>query len=337
MQYSQLSDSDIEVSELTLGLWNFSGDSTWGEQDEEEAIETIQTAIDLGVTTFDNAEAYGDGYAEQLLGKALTEYDREDVTICTKAGSDNLGYEDLKAACEASLDRMQTEYVDVYYLHWPNPDIPIAESLRALEDLKAEGKIREVAVSNFGSHDLSELFEVAREENIDAEPAMNQLPYNLLWRAIEYDIVPICEKYDVGITSYSSLLHGILTGKFNSPDDVPEGRSRTRHFSSDREGPRHDEPGAEELTFETLEEIERIADDAGLGMTETSIAWNLAQPQIKSVIVGARSPEQIRQNAAAANVELSAEVRDRLDEATQDLKEQLGANPDMWQSDSRYN
>lgn len=318
-------------------MWNLSGDDTWGEQDEQEAINTIHEAIELGITTFDNAEMYGDGIAEELLGKALEGYDRDRFTITSKVAPEDLRYDDVIAAANRSLDRMQTDYIDIFYVHWPNEDVPFEETLRALEELKDDEKIRETAVSNFGPNDLKSVLSIADEEDINAKPVLNQLPYNLLWRAIEYDIVPLCEQHDIGITSYSSLLHGILTGKFDSAADVPNGRARTRHFSSERDGPRHTEPGAEELTFETLDEIDRIADDAGLEMVEIAIAWNLAQPQIESVIVGARSPEQIQQNVEATNVELSDDMRDRLNEATRELKETLGANPDMWQSDSRYN
>lgn len=337
MEQSPLGTSDVEVSEITLGMWNLSGDETWGEQEEETAIDTIHEAINLGITTFDNAEMYGDGAAEELLGKALDGYDRDRFTITSKVTSDNLRRDDVIASCNRSLERMNTDYLDILYIHWPNEDVPFEETLRAFEDLKESRKIREMAISNFGPNDLESVLSAAEEEKIDIKPILNQVPYNLLWRAIEFDIVPLCEEHDIGITTYSTLMHGILTGKFDSPDDVPEGRARTRHFSSEREGPRHDEEGAEELTFETLDRIEQIADEAGLETVETSIAWNLAQPQVESVIVGARTPEQIQQNANAANVNLSEDVLSRLDEATQDLKEELGANPDMWQSNSRFN
>ena len=336
MQYRYLSDSDIEVSELTLGMWNFADGDMWGEQEEQEAIDTIHAAIERGVTTFDNAEQYGDGYAEELLGDALSEYDRDEFVISTKAASDNLGRDDLKRACERSLERMNTDYVDVYYLHWPNRDVPIEESLRGLAELKEEGKIREAAVSNFGPEDLSELFEVAREKDINAEPVVNQLPYSLLWRTIEEEIVPLCEEYEVSVASYSSLMHGLLADKFDSPDDVPEGRARTRHFSGDRPQARHDEAGAEEETFETLDRIREICEEEGIEMSKAAIRWNLTRPQVDTVIAGARSPEQVRENVDAVELTLSEEATDSLTEVTEGLKQTLGPNPDLWESDSRY-
>lgn len=337
MNYQTVGSSDVEISEITLGMWNLSGDDTWGEQRDQMAIDTIHEAIELGVTTFDNAEMYGDGYAEELLGRALDGYDRDRFTIASKVKPEDLRYDDVISSCNRSLDRIDTQYLDMYYIHWPNSDVPIEETLRALADLKDEGKIHETAISNFGPNDLEEVFLAIEQEEINIQPVLNQVPYNLLFRAVEYDIAPLCKEYDIGITSYSSLLHGVLTGKFDSPDTVPDARARTRHFSKDRAGTTHDGEGVEELTFETLEDIESIAEDVGVSMEKIAIAWNLARPEIESVIIGARTPSQIRQNAEAADVTLSQDTIERLNSATRELKEALGPNPDMWQSDSRYN
>ena len=336
MEYQAIGSGDVEISEITLGMWNLSGDDTWGEQEEQTAIDTIHEAIELGVTTFDNAEMYGDGYTEQLLGRALEGYDRDRLTVTSKATPDNLRFDDLIASCDRSLDRMDTDYIDIYYIHWPNRDVPFAETLRGLADLQDAGKISQAAISNFGPQDLEDVVSTIEEQNLDIDLTLNQVPYNLLFRAIEYDIVPVCEQYDIGITSYSSLLHGVLTGKFDGPDEVPDARARTRHFSPDRPGTTHDGEGAEELSFDALEHIEKIAHELGMSMEELAIAWNLSRPQVKSVIVGARTPEQIRQNAGAADVELSDNTVERLNAATRELKETLGPNPDMWQTDSRY-
>lgn len=336
MNYKNLGSSDIEASEITLGTWNFSGGKTWGSQDEEEAIETIETAIDLGIDTFDAAEQYGDGYAEELLGRALSDYDRSEMVVTSKVSAGNLRPDDLRSSCADSLERLDTDYIDVYYVHWPNRDVSFEETLEALAELKEEGTIREVAISNFGERDLNELMETVESTSSDARPIVNQLPYNLLWRAIEYDIVPACEEHGLGITTYSSLMQGMLTGKFDSPEDVPEGRARTRHFSKDRPHARHSDEGAEELTFETIDRIREICDDAGVEMTQAALAWVLSKPTVDSVLVGARSPEQIRENAQASELSLSEDVLERLDEATRELKERLGSNPDMWQTDSRY-
>jgi len=197
-----------------------------------------------------------------------------------------------------------------------------------MERLKEEGKIRLVGCSNFGRQDLTELLQYGRVE-------VNQLPYSLLWRAIEYEILPTCVENGVSVACYSPLVQGILTGKFRSADDVPPERARTRHFSSSRVGTRHSEPGAEKETFETIEKIREICQEAGLPMTQVTIAWLLQQEGVATVTVGARNPEQIRANVSAASLELPKDVVEALTRVTEPLKEKLGTNADMWQSDSR--
>ena len=164
---------------------------------------------------------------------------------------------------------------------------------------------------------------------------VNELPYNLLWRAIEDNVLPTCIEKGVSVACYSSLLHGLLTGKFRSVDDLPPGRARTRHFSSSREGIRHGEPGAEKETFEAIDRIREISEEAGLPMAQVAIAWLLQQQGVTTVIAGARNREQVRINASAALLELPKDVMDALTQTTDPLKQKLGPNADMWQSDSR--
>lgn len=329
MEYANLGQSDVEVSRVGLGLWNISGGSDWEKTDERQAIETIHAAYDSGVTFFDTAEAYGDGYSEEVLGSALDGLDRDDVVVASKVWSDNLAYDDLRAACEASLDRLGTDYIDVYYVHYQNPDIPVSETMRALRDLQAEGRIRVPAVSNTGPVDLAATLEHGRVE-------ANQVPYNLLWRAIEYEVADASRDEDVDLVAYSPLAQGLLTGEYSSVEEYPTGRMRTRHFSGDRPEARHGESGAEALTFETVRRIRDVCEEYDRDMVEVALAWPLHQPGVTSVLAGASTPEHARANAAAADVSLSDDLLDDLDEATAELKDALGSNPDPWQSDSRY-
>jgi myo-inositol catabolism protein IolS len=329
VNYRTLGGTSIEVSEIAMGLWGVSGGNTWGEQDEQDAIDAIHAAIDEGVTFFDTAEGYGGGYSEELLGATLETRDREDLVIATKVSAGNLRPEDLKSACERSLERLNTDYVDVYYVHWPNRDVPLAETMSAMQDLRDEGAIRAIGVSNFGPEDL----ETALEH---APVAVNQLPYSLLWRTIENGLVGRCLENDVRVTSYSSLCLGLLTGKFRTPEDVPDGRARTRHFSPDRPGTRHDGPDLEAETFVAIDAIRDVAAENGVDMTELAIAWLLSRPGLTSAVVGARNPQQARANARATDVEISGETVAALDRATADLKKALGSNHDMYQTDSRY-
>jgi myo-inositol catabolism protein IolS len=172
--------------------------------------------------------------------------------------------------------------IDVYYIHWPNWDIPIADTLGEMQRLKDEGKIRFVGCSNFGPRDLTELLAIDHVE-------INQLAYNLLFRAIEYEIVPLCVEHRVSIAPYSPLQHGILTGKFATLADIPDERARTRHFAAThRTMVRHGGSGAEAETAAALATVRKICDDAGLPMAQVALAWLLKQPGVATVIAGAR-------------------------------------------------
>jgi len=327
MRYTSLGKSDIEVSVVCMGCWAIVGDSTWGRQDPDEAIAAIHASLDVGVTFFDTANTYGEGYSEELLAKALDKR-RNEVVIATKVHSGALTREKMKPACEESLRRLRRDYIDLYQIHWPNWNVPLEESIEALEELKQEGKIREFGMSNFGKQDLTEAVE---KGNV----VTDQLAYSLLFRAIEYEIQPVCVEHGIGILCYSPLAQGLLTGKFATPDDVPAGRARTRHFSRNREGVRHGEEGCEEETFAAIERVRSISDKVGRPMAEVSLAWLLAQPAVTAVIAGARNAEQAKANAQAGDLELPDEIIQQLAEATDELKEKLGPNPDMWQAQPR--
>jgi len=327
MEYRKIGQSNLKVSVISMGCWAIAGDSTWGPQKESDAINAIYTALDAGINFFDTAEIYGDGYSEELLGRTLTKR-RKEVIIATKVSPHHLRPKDLIKSCENSLRRLKTDYIDLYYIHWPNREIPIEETLSTMEKLKREGKIRVLGCSNFGKIDLTELLKKGRVE-------ADQLPYSLLWRVIENEIQPLCIKNNIAITCYSPLAQGLLTGKFNSPDEVPEGRARTRHFSSNRPQARHKEAGAEKETFEVLGEIKKICKKINIPMAQVSLAWLLSRRGVASIIAGARNPEQVKINAKTADLTLPQEILEKLTLITEDLKNKLGNNPDMWQSDSR--
>lgn len=326
MRRRRLGQSDLEVSVVAMGCWVLGGDATWGLQDEDVSIATVRAALDAGINFFDTAEMYSSGRSEEILGRALAGR-RHEAIIASKVSSSHLAAEKLKAACEGSLKRLGTDYLDVYYIHWPSRTVPIEESMRAIEDLKQEGKLRVAACSNFGPRDLGELLGAGHVE-------ANQLAYNLLFRAIEYEIQELCSEYDIGITCYSPLAQGLLTGKFRSLDEVPAGRARTRHFSANRPGTRHGEPGAEAEVAEALDRIRTICDEAGVEMGHAALAWLISREAVASVIVGARTPEQAVENAKAGRLELSEDVLAELTRATEGLKEKLGPNADMWESEA---
>jgi aryl-alcohol dehydrogenase-like predicted oxidoreductase len=199
---------------------------------------------------------------------------------------------------------------------------------RALEALQKEGKIRHIGVSNFGASYLDEACQIGRI-------ASNQIPYNLLWRAVEFDIQPRCIARQIGLLCYSPLAQGLLSGKFLTADEVPEKRARTRLFSSTRKMTRHGEPGCEELTFAVLAEIRELARKRGLSMGNMALAWLLRQPAVTSVVVGARNATQAADNAAAAEVELDDEFTRLLARLTDNIKQFIGPNADPWEHVSR--
>ncbi len=328
MQYRRLGNTELSVSAIAMGCWALAGDATWGPQGEAESIATVHAALDAGVSFFDTAEGYGAGTSETILGRALASR-RHQVVIASKVGSSSLAAPHIRQACENSLRRLGTDYIDLYQVHWPSRSTPLAETVGALEGLRKQGKIRAFGVCNFGRQDLSALLEIGR-------PASNQLPYSLLWRAIEHEIQAQCVAEKIDILCYSSLAQGLLTGKFATADQVPDGRARTRLFAADRPQTRHGEPGCEAATFAAIEHIREISAALGRSMTQVALGWLLCQAGVASVIAGARRPEQIREAAQAIDVALSADTLDELNRVTAEVKRSIGSNPDMWQAEGRF-
>lgn len=327
MRYRLLGKTDIKASVVAMGCWAIVGDATWGRQDESEAIAAIHRALDVGINSFDTAEAYGNGYSEELLAKALAGK-RQQVVIASKVSGARLAPADLRQACEDSLRRLKTDFIDLYQIHWPSRTVPLADSIGALEELRREGKIRAIGVSNFGMLDMADFQGHGRFES-------NQLCYSLLFRGIETDIRDKCAADKVSILCYSPLCQGLLTGKFRHADEVPEGRARTRLFAKTRPGARHDEDGCEAAVFAALEGIRQIAAGMEQPMGRVALAWLLQQPGVGAVLAGARNPAQVEENAQAAALRLPPETAKLLSDATDEVKKRTGPNPDMWQTQSR--
>lgn len=327
MQYTTLGHSKLSVSTYALGCWSFAGGRYWGEQDEAISIATVNAALDAGINFFDTAEAYETGTSERVLGKALLGQ-REKAIIATKVAANHLAANDVVAACEESLRNLQTDYIDLYLIHWPNWNVPLAETVGALEKLKGEGKIHEIGVCNFGVQDLTEMLKLY-------PIATDQLPYNLLWRVIEREILPMCRANHVGLMCYSPLAQGLLTGRYNAAAEVPDGLARTRHYSSTRAQAIHGEAGAEAEVFAALAEIKSIAAELEQPMAAVSLAWLRQQSGVATILVGARSPEELHWNLPALNLQLTPEVIQRLNTVTEPVKAKLGNNPDMWFVPSR--
>ena len=324
MKYDLLGEASVKISAIGMGCWAFAGGAYWGTQEEKDSIDTINAAMHAGINFFDTAEMYGDGKSEEVVGKAL-QHCRSQVVIATKAASSNLSHEKLIKACEQSLKRLKTDYIDLYQIHWPNREVPFEETAKALELLVQQGKVRTVGVCNFGALDMESILKAT-------SIVSNQLPYSLLWRAIEGEILPQCINKDVGILCYSPLSQGLLTGKYKSVEEVPAGIAGTRYYSKERSAnARHGESGLETETFYAIDKIRKICERLGKPMGNIAVAWLLAQKGIKSVLVGARTPKQLHENIKAGSIILGDDVIKALSDATLELKQKVGNNPDMWE------
>ena len=326
MQYRKLGGRDgLRVSAIALGCWPFAGGDVWGEQEDADSIAAVRAALDEGINFFDTAEGYG--RSEEVLGRGLKGR-RGEAVVATKVSAGNLDPPELLRACERSLKAMQTDYIDLYQIHWPNWDVPLEETVGALETLQEQGKIRAYGVCNFAVGDLSEMVELGR-------CVSDQLPYSLAWRGTERAVLPLCRANGIGVICYSPLAQGVLTGRYAHADEVPPGLARTRLYSDARPMSEHGESGHEEELFRAVAEIGEIAAELGEPMAAVSLAWLRQQEGVTSLLVGARTAEEVRRNLPSLELSLSAEVLRRLDQATDGLKEALGESLDMWFVPSR--
>ena len=338
----QCGKSKLSLPILGAGCWAYGGGEYWGAQDEQDVEAVVRRSVELGINFFDTAEAYNEGRSESALGKALKGIPRAKVLIGTKIAPSNAVPATLVAHCEASLARLGTDYVDLYMVHWPihphsirhftkdealikNPP-QAAEAFATLQKLKKEGKIRWIGVSNFGVRRLDEALALC------PEIVINELPYSLLTRAIELEIVPFCRKRGLGVLGYMTLLQGLLADIYPTLAAVPAWQRRTRHFNQKScELSRHGEEGAEAETNAALSAIRKLAQELGLTMPEIAVKWAVANPAITSALVGARSLKELEMNARAAETPLDPAVVARLNAATEPLLKKLGPSFDYYE------
>jgi myo-inositol catabolism protein IolS len=331
---------------MGVGCWAFGGGEYWGGQSQRDVEAVVHGALDAGVGYFDTAEAYNGGASEAALGKALAGR-RARALIGSKISPDHTRPAVLRAHCEASLSRLGTDYLDLYLVHWPiNPSSlrhftsdpaaaaeppRTAEAFATLEALRREGKVRFVGVSNFGVKQLDEALATG------VPLAANELPYNLLMRACERELLPECARRGVGVLGYMALMQGLLSRPFTSFDGLPPARTRTRHFAGTRPGSRHGQAGLEEETATALRAVGALAADAGLPVSDLALAWAMANPAIACTIVGCRNQAQLADNLRALEVRLDPALLVALDAATAALAARLGPSVDYYQgtADSR--
>jgi aryl-alcohol dehydrogenase-like predicted oxidoreductase len=310
MQMRQLGGSDLKVSAVIFGAWAIGG-WMWGGQDQADSIEAIRAAVDHGVTTIDTAAVYGMGASEQIVAKAIRGK-RDKVQIATKCGmrwdspaegehgtdpwpqTDNDGRDliirknsrpaSIVYECEQSLKRLQTDYIDLYQIHWPDVSTPVEESMRAMVKLKEQGKIRAIGVSNYDAKWLADASKVHK-------PASNQPPYSLMQRKIEKEILPYCREHGIGVIVYSPLERGLLAGAVPPDRKFPEGDHRAEH--------KFFTPEMRQSVLDALATIKPIADKHKASFAQLAINWTIHEPGITAALVGARNAEQATHNAGA--------------------------------------
>lgn len=318
MGYRNLGRTGVQVSSLCLGCMNFGATTP-----EEEAIQIIDRALDGGINFVDTANVYSRGVSETILGKALQRNKQRDkVVLATKvhgimADDDVLAYGNNRRhiieQCEASLKRLQTDYIDLYQIHRPSSDTPIDETLRALDDLIRAGKVRYIGTSSYATWQVLESLWVAKEYGLNRFIS-EQPPYHLLDRSIERELIPMAQTYGLAILPWSPLARGFLSGKYKRDGDFPEGS----RFASDAKN----QSGAfierrkqhfSDLAFSVIEVVEALAEEKNVSMAQVALAWVVNQPGVTSPIVGPRTMAHLEDNLGALEVTISEEDRERLD------------------------
>jgi len=320
METRKLGQSDLHVSALAFGAWAIGG-WLWGGADSKEAVKAIETAVDHGMTTIDTASVYGFGLSEELVGKAIKGR-RDKVQILTKFGmswnekkghfffssKDNSGKEveiyryaskeKVQSDCDDSLKRLKTDYIDLFQIHWADPTTPVSETMEALEILIKKGKIKAGGVCNYSVELMKEAVSIFKLTS-------NQVPYSMVNRNIEKEIVPFCIEKNIGILAYSPLQRGLLTGKMKPGYTFNDGDSRPST-------PYYKEPNFSNI-LGLLDKIKPIADDRKVTLSQLVLNWTIHQPGITCALSGARNPSQVLDNIGATSFNLTKEEITKID------------------------
>ena len=324
MEYRALGDTGLTVSAIGFGCWEM-GNPGYGSTDESEVIAAVHRAMDLGVTLFDTAPNYGFGGSEIVLGKALGAR-RKDIVLVSKVGITwdpvtftakfDGRYSTIKRINEESLKRLGTDHVDLLLMHWPDPETPIAETMRALEELKSEGKAKHIGVSNFTSYEL-------REAKKSAPICANQVGYNLFDRRWEREMFPTAREIGVGVMAYGPMAHGLLTGTLPRENAFDE-KDWRRHgllFGQRLFGPNLG------TNLDVVDKLAGVAADLNTTLPRLALAWVLRNPAVSVALSGCRSPREIEENVEALDVQIPESVLVEIDSIMQGAAGQTDVVP----------
>ena len=317
METRQLGQSEIQITPIIMGLWQ-AGKEMWVGIDDKQTTKAIRAAFEAGITTFDTAEAYGKGHSEQILASATSDI-RHKVIYATKVFANHLKYDQVLEACQRSLKNLQTDYIDLYQIHWPSGSfgfkkVPIGETMGALNDLKKQGKIRSIGVSNFSRSQLQEAVEYGQIDSL-------QPPYSLFWRYVEKDAMSFCAENKITILAYSPMAQGLLTGRFGPDHRFEKGdiRAKNKLFETD----------AYARVQEALSKLRPLAEQNGITLGQLALSWVISHPGT-CAIAGARNADQTSENAKAGVISLSDEELAQIDEIGRGVTDYIGEDPVMW-------
>jgi voltage-dependent potassium channel beta subunit len=305
MKYRRLGRSGVKVSEISLGSWLTYG----GSVEKQIAIDCVHQAYDIGINFFDTANVYHRGAAEEVLGDALKDYPRDSYFLATKAfwpmgdgpNDKGLSRKHIFEQVHASLKRLKVDYIDLFQCHRYDPETPLDETLRAIDDLITQGKVLYAGVSEWSAVQINDAIHLAQRLGLD-QIVSNQPQYSMLERYIEKDVIPLSEQAGVGQVVWSPLAQGMLTGKYKR-GEVPPNGSRGATESTSRLINRF----MTDENFDKLEKLEEVAKRRGVSMSQLALSWILRQPNVSSAIIGASKPAQILENVKAVDITLSAE------------------------------
>lgn len=319
MRYCKLGHSDLKISTIIMGTFQ-AGRDKWANIDDTQSAAAIQAAFDAGITTFDSAEAYGKGHAERILGVALKGV-RDQVVLATKVSPNRLGYDQVLNACHSSLKNLQTDYIDLYQVHWPSGSfggkvVPIEETMAAMNKLKDQGKIRAIGVSNFSRAQVAKAVEFSGIDSL-------QPPYSLFWRHVEQETRAFCIDAGISILAYSPMAQGLLTGRFGPDHKFQKGDHRSKNKLY--QAPNYDR------VQQALARLRPIAAQLGVALGQLALAWVASQPGV-CAIAGARTAQQAAMNAGAADISLSPDILAQMDCIGRSVTDHLGQNPVMWRT-----
>lgn len=317
MWMKPLGRSGIEISAIVMGTWQ-AGKTMWTGIDDGEIRRAIRAAYNAGITTFDTATVYGSGHSERMVGKALRDV-RSRVVIATKVFAHSLAYDKVFQACHKSLKDLDTDYIDLYQIHWPagafgSKKVPVEETLNALSKLKEEGKIRAIGVSNFSRPQLEEASHYTQIDSL-------QPPYSLFWRQVEADAMPFCLEKEISVLAYSPMAQGILTDKFGADHVFEKGDHRAKNKLF--------QPENYERVQAALKELRPIAESRGVTPGQLALAWVVSRPGT-CAIAGARNSEQAVQNAEAGDILLTESELSEMETISRSVTDYLDEDPVQW-------